>query len=164
MRKPLLLNGLCILLGCICFLEHEDIQIAFSSRYRVFHELKVWNMKRSCSIGCAGDGSGRGGTRSCCYCDFVIAAMALVFGLLCLSERRATFVSSVTHELRTPLTTFFNSTSTYGPVSWCGRNQNGTGISKPCAARPTGPVTWSKNVQAFRRAARGECGVSRGQR
>lgn len=32
--------------------------------------------------------------------------MSLVFGLLWLSERRATFVSSVTHELRTPLTTF----------------------------------------------------------
>ncbi|MDR2512387.1 MAG: HAMP domain-containing histidine kinase [Puniceicoccales bacterium] len=31
---------------------------------------------------------------------------ALFFGILSLSERRATFVSAVTHELRTPLTTF----------------------------------------------------------
>jgi signal transduction histidine kinase len=37
----------------------------------------------------------------------VIAAMgALLWGVLALSERRATFVSAVTHELRTPLTTF----------------------------------------------------------
>jgi len=35
-----------------------------------------------------------------------VAGTALVLGLLRLSERRATFVSSVTHELRTPLTTF----------------------------------------------------------
>lgn len=35
-----------------------------------------------------------------------VAAIALLFGTIALSERRATFVSSVTHELRTPLTTF----------------------------------------------------------
>lgn len=34
------------------------------------------------------------------------AGTALVMGLVRMSERRATFVSSVTHELRTPLTTF----------------------------------------------------------
>lgn len=34
------------------------------------------------------------------------AAFALLFGVVRLSERRASFVSSVTHELRTPLTTF----------------------------------------------------------
>lgn len=34
------------------------------------------------------------------------AGLVLVIGLMRLSERRATFVSSVTHELRTPLTTF----------------------------------------------------------
>lgn len=36
----------------------------------------------------------------------VSAAVALFFGTLSLSERRAAFVSAVTHELRTPLTTF----------------------------------------------------------
>jgi signal transduction histidine kinase len=34
------------------------------------------------------------------------AVVALLFGLVSLSERRAAFVSAVTHELRTPLTTF----------------------------------------------------------
>lgn len=34
------------------------------------------------------------------------AAVALVFGIVGLSERRAAFVSAVTHEMRTPLTTF----------------------------------------------------------
>ena len=89
--------------------------------------------------------------------------MALVFGLMRLSERRATFVSSVTHELRTPLTTFqlYTDMLAGGMVR---EESNGTGVSKPCAARPTGPVTWSKNVPAFRRAARGDSGVSRGQR
>jgi hypothetical protein len=28
-------------------LEHEDIQIACSNRYRVINNLKVWNMKMS---------------------------------------------------------------------------------------------------------------------
>jgi signal transduction histidine kinase len=36
----------------------------------------------------------------------VLAAAALLHGVMTLSERRAAFVSSVTHELRTPLTTF----------------------------------------------------------
>jgi signal transduction histidine kinase len=36
----------------------------------------------------------------------VLAAAALLQGVMALSERRAAFVSSVTHELRTPLTTF----------------------------------------------------------
>ncbi len=36
----------------------------------------------------------------------VLAAAALLRGVMALSERRAAFVSSVTHELRTPLTTF----------------------------------------------------------
>jgi len=45
--KSLILNGLCILLICIYFLEHEDIQIACSNRYRVINNLKVWNMKMS---------------------------------------------------------------------------------------------------------------------
>ena len=36
----------------------------------------------------------------------VVAAAALLHGVMTLSERRAAFVSSVTHELRTPLTTF----------------------------------------------------------
>ena len=35
-----------------------------------------------------------------------VASATLLFGVLRLSERRATFVSAVTHELRTPLTTF----------------------------------------------------------
>lgn len=35
-----------------------------------------------------------------------IASATLLFGVIRLSERRATFVSAVTHELRTPLTTF----------------------------------------------------------
>lgn len=35
-----------------------------------------------------------------------VAGLVLVIGLVRMSERRATFVSSVTHELRTPLTTF----------------------------------------------------------
>jgi signal transduction histidine kinase len=35
-----------------------------------------------------------------------LAAMVLLRGVVKLSERRASFVSSVTHELRTPLTTF----------------------------------------------------------
>ncbi|VAX38544.1 hypothetical protein MNBD_PLANCTO02-3335 [hydrothermal vent metagenome] len=35
-----------------------------------------------------------------------VAMGALLFGVVRLSERRATFVSAVTHELRTPLTTF----------------------------------------------------------
>lgn len=34
------------------------------------------------------------------------ASATLLFGVIRLSERRATFVSAVTHELRTPLTTF----------------------------------------------------------
>ena len=36
----------------------------------------------------------------------ILAASLLVFGIVRLSERRASFVSAVTHELRTPLTTF----------------------------------------------------------
>ncbi|MGJ8675921.1 MAG: sensor histidine kinase [Akkermansiaceae bacterium] len=36
----------------------------------------------------------------------LITAAALVYGVMRLSERRASFVSAVTHELRTPLTTF----------------------------------------------------------
>lgn len=36
----------------------------------------------------------------------ILAATLLVFGVIRLSERRASFVSAVTHELRTPLTTF----------------------------------------------------------
>ena len=36
----------------------------------------------------------------------LLAAAALLRGVLKMSERRASFVSSVTHELRTPLTTF----------------------------------------------------------
>ncbi|MGI9495054.1 MAG: sensor histidine kinase [Mariniblastus sp.] len=35
-----------------------------------------------------------------------VATATLLFGVIRLSERRATFVSAVTHELRTPLTTF----------------------------------------------------------
>ena len=35
-----------------------------------------------------------------------IAITVLLFGVVSISERRASFVSSVTHELRTPLTTF----------------------------------------------------------
>lgn len=35
-----------------------------------------------------------------------LASGVLLFGVIQLSERRATFVSAVTHELRTPLTTF----------------------------------------------------------
>ena len=45
--KVFIFNSLCILLICICFLEHEDIQIAFSNRYRAFNDLKVWNLKMS---------------------------------------------------------------------------------------------------------------------
>lgn len=43
------------------------------------------------------------------WCGFGVAAIAsglLLWGVMRLSERRATFVSAVTHELRTPLTTF----------------------------------------------------------
>ncbi len=36
----------------------------------------------------------------------IMATSALVYGVMNLSERRASFVSAVTHELRTPLTTF----------------------------------------------------------
>ena len=36
----------------------------------------------------------------------LVAGACLLFGILRLSERRASFVSAVTHELRTPLTTF----------------------------------------------------------
>lgn len=36
----------------------------------------------------------------------ILAASILIFGIMRLSERRASFVSAVTHELRTPLTTF----------------------------------------------------------
>ncbi len=36
----------------------------------------------------------------------LFTAAALIYGLMSLSERRASFVSAVTHELRTPLTTF----------------------------------------------------------
>jgi signal transduction histidine kinase len=35
-----------------------------------------------------------------------VAVLALLFGVVTLSERRGAFVSAVTHELRTPLTTF----------------------------------------------------------
>ncbi|MEK7485693.1 MAG: HAMP domain-containing sensor histidine kinase, partial [Planctomycetota bacterium] len=41
-----------------------------------------------------------------CVLLSVIAVGLLLAGTVALSERRATFVSSVTHELRTPLTTF----------------------------------------------------------
>lgn len=41
-----------------------------------------------------------------CVLVAVLAVMLLLMGVISLSERRATFVSSVTHELRTPLTTF----------------------------------------------------------
>ena len=36
----------------------------------------------------------------------LLASAVLMRGVMKLSDRRATFVSSVTHELRTPLTTF----------------------------------------------------------
>jgi signal transduction histidine kinase len=36
----------------------------------------------------------------------LLTVAALIYGLMSLSERRASFVSAVTHELRTPLTTF----------------------------------------------------------
>lgn len=41
-----------------------------------------------------------------CILLAVIAAAALMRGVVALGERRAAFVSAVTHELRTPLTTF----------------------------------------------------------
>ncbi len=43
------------------------------------------------------------------WCGLALSAIAigsLLYGVIRLSERRATFVSAVTHELRTPLTTF----------------------------------------------------------
>jgi signal transduction histidine kinase len=43
------------------------------------------------------------------WCGLALSAVAvgsLLFGVIRLSERRASFVSAVTHELRTPLTTF----------------------------------------------------------
>ena len=41
-----------------------------------------------------------------CVIAAFVAAGALNFGIVALSERRAAFVSAVTHEMRTPLTTF----------------------------------------------------------
>ena len=41
-----------------------------------------------------------------CMILATIAISVLLFGVVSISERRASFVSSVTHELRTPLTTF----------------------------------------------------------
>lgn len=42
----------------------------------------------------------------CCALVAACGVIALILGVVRLSERRATFVSAVTHELRTPLTTF----------------------------------------------------------
>jgi signal transduction histidine kinase len=57
--------------------------------------LAVWSpLRRSLAIAWA------------CVLAAAVAAGALVFGIVALSERRGAFVSAVTHEMRTPLTTF----------------------------------------------------------
>jgi signal transduction histidine kinase len=86
-----------------------------------------------------------------------------VFALLRLSERRATFVSSATCELRTPLATLQLSTDMRAD----GMGQEESKRHLYCetlrreADRPGHQV---ENVPTFRRAARGDSGVSRGQR
>jgi len=86
-----------------------------------------------------------------------------VFGLLRLSERRATFVSSATHELRTPLATLQLSTDMR--ADGMGQEESQRHLYCETLRREADRlVHLVENVPTFRRAARGDSGVSRGQR
>lgn len=82
------------------------------------------------------------------------AAMALLRGVVRLSERRASFVSSVTHELRTPLTTFslYSDMLAEGMVRDEGKKQNYLDTLRKESARLTHLV---ENVLAYSRIERG---------
>ncbi|MEM1010202.1 MAG: histidine kinase dimerization/phospho-acceptor domain-containing protein, partial [Myxococcota bacterium] len=82
------------------------------------------------------------------------AAMGLLRGVVKLSERRASFVSSVTHELRTPLTTFglYSDMLAEGMVSDEEKKQNYLDTLRKESARLTHLV---ENVLAYSRIERG---------
>lgn len=82
------------------------------------------------------------------------AAAALLAGVIGLSERRASFVSSVTHELRTPLTTFrmYSEMLARGMVPDAARRQEYLDTLQREAERLTLLV---ENVLAYARLERG---------
>ncbi|MEX2315739.1 MAG: HAMP domain-containing sensor histidine kinase, partial [Pirellulales bacterium] len=82
------------------------------------------------------------------------AAAALLGGVMALSERRASFVSSVTHELRTPLTTFrmYSEMLARGMVPDAQRRQEYLHTLQREAERLTHLV---ENVLAYARLERG---------
>ncbi len=84
----------------------------------------------------------------------VLAAAALLHGVMTLSERRAAFVSSVTHELRTPLTTFrmYAEMLARGMVADAARRQEYFNTLQREAERLTLLV---ENVLAYARLERG---------
>lgn len=86
-----------------------------------------------------------------------------MFGLLRLSERLATIVSSATCELRTPLATLQLSTDMR--ADGMGQEESKRHLDCETVRRETDrPGHQVENVPTFRRAARGDSGVSRGQR
>jgi len=89
-----------------------------------------------------------------CVLIAAAAVAALLWGVIRLSERRATFVSAVTHELRTPLTTFHMYTEMLaeGMVSEPQRRQEYLDTLRREATRLTHLV---ENVLAYARLERG---------
>lgn len=89
-----------------------------------------------------------------CVLIAAAAVAALLWGVIRLSERRATFVSAVTHELRTPLTTFHMYTEMLaeGMVSEPERRQEYLDTLRREATRLTHLV---ENVLAYARLERG---------
>lgn len=89
-----------------------------------------------------------------CVLIAAAAVAALLWGVIRLSERRATFVSAVTHELRTPLTTFHMYTEMLaeGMVSEPQRRQEYLDTLRREAMRLTHLV---ENVLAYARLERG---------
>lgn len=83
-----------------------------------------------------------------------VAAMVLLRGVVKLSERRASFVSSVTHELRTPLTTFglYSDMLAQGMVKDEGKKQTYLDTLRKESERLTHLV---ENVLAYSRIERG---------
>ncbi|MFK7911028.1 MAG: sensor histidine kinase [Akkermansiaceae bacterium] len=83
-----------------------------------------------------------------------LAAIVLLRGVVKLSERRASFVSSVTHELRTPLTTFglYSDMLAEGMVQDEEKKQNYLNTLRKESARLTHLV---ENVLAYSRIERG---------
>ncbi len=90
----------------------------------------------------------------------MIAAAALVRGVLKMGERRAAFVSSVTHELRTPLTTFqlYSDMLAEGMVRDEGRKQDYLDTLRLEAGRLNHLI---ENVLAYSRIERGSARTQR---